>query len=159
LSLSILQRIEVSIYLILRLSYTLDYQDTSGCTALHYCALKNRIESMKILLKANLDHSLKNNDGQTAYEIAYKLMNFDCAKLIKQLISTNRIEDVEWIGCFDEDYVSDTNDDDTDMVSMRAVRPTSMISREWFDSSQQRKLVSHTVDFISSQQFYISSKR
>jgi hypothetical protein len=82
---------------------------------------------MKILLKANIDHNVRNRDGQTAYEIAYKLMNFDCAKQIKQLINTQKVDDVEWIGVFDEDYLSDANDD-SEMSSSTRSRPASMIS-------------------------------
>lgn len=88
--------------------------------------LNNRIEATKILLKANIDYNKRNKDGFTAFELANRLMHFDCAKQIKYLVSGGKVDDVEWIGLFDEDYISDTVDDND--YSIHRARPISMIS-------------------------------
>ena len=96
---------------------------------MHYCALYNRTEACKILLKANIDVSLKNKDGLTSYEIANRHMYIDIVKQIRMLMNSNKVEDIVWIGLFDEDYLSDTCDD-TDFTSNSShrTRPVSMIS-------------------------------
>ena len=40
----------------------------------------NRTEAAKILLKANIDISLKNKEGCTSFELAYKFSHIDLAK-------------------------------------------------------------------------------
>jgi len=111
-------------------SSIINYQDNAGNTAFHYCAIYNRTEAAKILLKANIDISLKNKEGCTSFELANKFSHIDLAKQIKQLMNGNKVDDIVWIGLFDEDYLSDTVDDNdypSNHSSNRA-RPVSMIS-------------------------------
>jgi ankyrin repeat protein len=111
-------------------SSSINYQDTAGNTALHYCAIYNRTEAVKILLKANIDVNLRNKEGYTSFELATKFQHIDLTKQIKQLMNGNKVDDIVWIGLFDEDYLSDTVDD-TDYPSNHSsnrARPVSMIS-------------------------------
>ena len=111
-------------------SSNINYQDNNGNSALHYCAIHNRTEVSKILLKANIDISLKNKEGSNAFELANKFSHVDIVKQIKQLMIGNKVDDIVWIGLFDEDYLSDTVDD-TEYQSSNSSnrsRPVSMIS-------------------------------
>jgi hypothetical protein len=55
-------------------------------------------------------------------------MHFDLVKQIKQLMNGNKVDDVVWIGSFDEDYLSDTVDDQDYKNNPHRARPMSMIS-------------------------------
>ena len=86
----------------------------------------NRTEAAKILLKANIDISLINKEGCTSFELANKFSHIDLAKQIKQLMNGNKIDDIVWIGLFDEDYLSDTVDD-TDYQSEKHISSITVV--------------------------------
>jgi hypothetical protein len=87
--------------------YSINYQDSDGNTALHYSVIFSRIESVKILLRANINIKLKNKNGLTAWDIATQLNNTDCLKQINLFLEGKAIGKIEWFFTLDEDYMSD----------------------------------------------------
>ena len=107
--------------------FSINYQDTEGNTALHHCVTYNRVESIKILLKANIDVNLKNRSGFSAHQLAHNLKNFKCVHQIEQLLVQNKVDIIEWDGLYEEDNMSDSNDTDFE-VRQTKPRPTSMVA-------------------------------
>jgi len=56
----------------------------------------NRVESVKILLRANINTQLKNKIGLTALEIAKRTNNIDCSKQINLFLDGKQIGKIEW---------------------------------------------------------------
>lgn len=56
--------------------------DTQGNTSLHVAAARNRIDCAQQLLQSGIDVDVKNNDGETAFEIAVRAGNPDIENLI-----------------------------------------------------------------------------
>jgi ankyrin repeat protein len=61
-----------------------DYQGGNGHTALMNAVKQQNVKCVKILLDAGADTSLKNNDGQTAYDMAKETNNRDLIKLFEK---------------------------------------------------------------------------
>lgn len=58
--------------------------DVSGRnTALHLCALHDRRECMKLLLRTGVDYDLKNSEGRTPEDIAIEMGHDTCKELIE----------------------------------------------------------------------------
>ncbi|XP_059153650.1 ankyrin-3-like [Physella acuta] len=57
---------------------------STGNTALHLCAEKNYGTTAKLLLDNNIDYTLKNTKGQTAYELAKELNSLTVVKAIEE---------------------------------------------------------------------------
>lgn len=66
-----------------------------------------RVESVKILLRANINIQLKNKIGLTALDIAKRTNNIDCSKQIGLFVDGKAIGNIEWFFSLDEDYMSD----------------------------------------------------
>ncbi|TSK16232.1 Arf-GAP with SH3 domain, ANK repeat and PH domain-containing protein 2 [Bagarius yarrelli] len=62
----------------------LDAQTVKGNTALHYCCLHNKTECLKLLLKAKANTNIKNENSETASDIAQRLKHTYCEELIQQ---------------------------------------------------------------------------
>ena len=105
----------------------MSYQDLEGNTALHYCAYYNRVEAIKILLKANINIEIRNNHGQTAYDIAENLKNYDCLKQLNLVRNGKPVNKVDWIFLFDEDYFSDEDEFSSAVTKPKLQRPVSMV--------------------------------
>ena len=87
----------------------------------------NRIESVKILLRANINTLLKNKIGLTALDIAKRTNNVDCAKQISLFLDGKVIGKIDWFFSGDEDCVSDGMElEDVDFCETNP-RPTSML--------------------------------
>jgi len=56
--------------------------DTQGNTSLHVAAARNRIVCAQQLLQSGIDVDFKNNDGETAFEIAVRAGHLDIENLI-----------------------------------------------------------------------------
>ena len=63
---------------------SLSRQTRDGNTCLHLCAMLNKSECMKCLLRIKPDiANIKNNEGQTAYDIALEKDYQFCAELVR----------------------------------------------------------------------------
>lgn len=102
-------------------------------TALHLCALHDRQECMKLLLRSGADFELKNEQGKTALAIA-KEMGYDaCRELIECAMRRQK-------GAFDhintdwnlphDDGSTDFSDDDTVVEEKKRSRPPSYAGGE-----------------------------
>ncbi|XP_062842347.1 arf-GAP with SH3 domain, ANK repeat and PH domain-containing protein 2 [Trichomycterus rosablanca] len=65
-------------------SNNMDAQTVKGNTALHYCCLHNKTECLKLLLRAKANAHIKNENGETALDIARRLKYTHCEELIQQ---------------------------------------------------------------------------
>ncbi|XP_057200201.1 arf-GAP with SH3 domain, ANK repeat and PH domain-containing protein 3 isoform X2 [Triplophysa rosa] len=61
----------------------LEKKTAEGNTALHYCALYNKSESLKLLLKAKAALHTVNSAGETALNIAKRLQHTQCIELLE----------------------------------------------------------------------------
>lgn len=61
-------------------------------TALHLCALYDKVECMKLLLRSGADANIRNSQNKTAMDIAQELGNISCQELVSRKFSnlTNR---------------------------------------------------------------------
>uniref|UniRef100_A0AAR2L6Q9 Un-named sa1614 n=1 Tax=Pygocentrus nattereri TaxID=42514 RepID=A0AAR2L6Q9_PYGNA len=94
----------------------LDAQTVRGNTALHYCCLHNKTECLKLLLRAKANTHIKNENGETALDIARRLKNTHCEELIQQS-QNNQFNmhihvEYEWRLRQDDLYESDDDLDD-----------------------------------------------
>lgn len=51
-------------------------------TALHLCALYDKVECMKLLLRSGADANIKNSHNKTAMDIAQEMGNTSCQELV-----------------------------------------------------------------------------
>ncbi|CAF0728831.1 unnamed protein product [Brachionus calyciflorus] len=115
--------------------YKIDYQDIDGNTALHYCALYNRIDSTKLLLKSNANYKIKNQSGLTPIEIADNLTNIECENQISLFSEGKPMEKIDWIHLFELDF--DKNESEVNKLETAIIdkpvnhhkddRPISMV--------------------------------
>ncbi|XP_030641723.1 arf-GAP with SH3 domain, ANK repeat and PH domain-containing protein 3 isoform X2 [Chanos chanos] len=61
----------------------LEKKTVEGNTALHYCALHNKAECLKLLLKGKAMLHSVNSAGETALDIAKKLQHLQCVELLE----------------------------------------------------------------------------
>lgn len=62
---------------------TLDNTTLNGLnTALHFCALYDKVECMKLLLRSGANANLKNSNNKTAMDIAQDLGHRQCQELV-----------------------------------------------------------------------------
>lgn len=102
-------------------------------TALHLCALHDRQECMKLLLRSGADFELKNEQGKTALTITKEMGHDACRELIECAIRRQK-------GAFDhintdwnlphDDGSTDFSDDDTVVDEKKRSRPPSYAGGE-----------------------------
>ncbi|KAJ8760677.1 hypothetical protein K2173_017667 [Erythroxylum novogranatense] len=63
----------------------LNWKDEQGNTVLHIAAFKYQSEALRLLLDCRVDRSLKNAEGQTAWDIINSQGNFEDAEVIEKL--------------------------------------------------------------------------
>ncbi|CAG9855130.1 unnamed protein product [Phyllotreta striolata] len=91
--------------------------EMSGCnTALHLCALYDKVECMKLLLRSGADASLRNSHNKTAMDIAQEMGNNTCQELLQN--AANRLKNyfdninIDW-NLLHDDGSTDFSDDET----------------------------------------------
>lgn len=58
--------------------------EISGCdTALHLCALYDKVECMKLLLRSGADANIRNSHNKTPMDIAQDFGNPTCQELVR----------------------------------------------------------------------------
>ena len=77
-------------------SDSVNTQTAEGNTALHYCAIYNRPECMKLLLRAGADPRQVNNNGKTPRDIADERGYALCQELVR----LRRALGTVGVGCF-----------------------------------------------------------
>lgn len=85
-------------------------------TALHLCALHDRRECMKLLLRSGADFDMKNSQGKTAFDIAREMGHDACRELIECAIRREKSAfdhiNTDW-NLPHDDGSTDFSDDDT----------------------------------------------
>lgn len=85
-------------------------------TALHLCALHDRRECMKLLLRSGADFEQKNSQGKTAFDIAREMGHDACRELIECAIRREKSAfdhiNTDW-NLPHDDGSTDFSDDDT----------------------------------------------
>ncbi|KAG7494688.1 arf-GAP with SH3 domain, ANK repeat and PH domain-containing protein 2-like [Solea senegalensis] len=93
-----------------------DVQTSSGNTALHYSCLHNKVDCVKLLLRARANTHIKNELGETALDVSRKLKHNHCEVLLQQAQSDQFDHHVhveyEWRLRHDDLYDSDEEYDD-----------------------------------------------
>lgn len=65
--------------------------ETVGCnTALHLCALYDKVECMKLLLRCGADTTLRNSQDKTPMDIAQELNRFTCQELLQNAVNRQK---------------------------------------------------------------------
>ncbi|XP_041431884.1 arf-GAP with SH3 domain, ANK repeat and PH domain-containing protein 1 isoform X3 [Xenopus laevis] len=106
-------------------------QTVRGNTALHYCCLYNKTESIKLFLRAKVNLKIKNEAGETALDIAKRLKHSLCEELLVQAQSNQfnmRVHvEYEWRLREDDMYESDDDLDEKlgPVKKERSLRPYS----------------------------------
>ncbi|XP_072103445.1 arf-GAP with SH3 domain, ANK repeat and PH domain-containing protein 2-like isoform X1 [Mobula birostris] len=97
----------------------LDVKTAEGYTALHYCCLYNKTESLKLLLKGKASTQIGNLVGETALDIARKFNHTDCEELIDQVLAGkfSPFVHVEYEWVMHQDYVYDSEEDMEERLS------------------------------------------
>ncbi|KAH8254058.1 hypothetical protein KR032_008275 [Drosophila birchii] len=89
---------------------------TGKNTALHLCALHDRRECMKLLLRSGADYELKNSQNKTALDIAKEMGHNGCKELIECAIKREKSAfdhiNTDW-NLPNEDGSTDFSDDET----------------------------------------------
>ncbi|XP_014362975.2 arfGAP with SH3 domain, ANK repeat and PH domain-containing protein isoform X1 [Papilio machaon] len=97
-------------------SQLLDKATTSGMTALHLCAMFDRTEPMKLLLKAGADVTLRDNSGRTPLMLARQLGHLACQELLESVDKREKSIfeniNIDW-NLSHDDGSTDFSDDDT----------------------------------------------
>ncbi|XP_026884758.2 arf-GAP with SH3 domain, ANK repeat and PH domain-containing protein 2 isoform X6 [Electrophorus electricus] len=120
----------------------LDAQTVKGNTALHYCCQHNKSQCLKLLLRAKVNTHLKNENRETALDVARRLRHAHCEELIVQA-QNNQFNmhlnvEYEWRLRQDDVYESDEDVDDKSwpVKRDRGSRPFSLYHSD--GSSQDR---------------------
>ncbi|KAL3289796.1 hypothetical protein HHI36_023188 [Cryptolaemus montrouzieri] len=89
---------------------------SGGNTALHLCALYDKVESMKLLLRSGASTSIRNSQHKNPMDIAQELGHHTCIELLQN--ASNRLKNIfdniniDW-NLSHEDGSTDFSDDDT----------------------------------------------
>ncbi|XP_055605216.1 arfGAP with SH3 domain, ANK repeat and PH domain-containing protein [Uranotaenia lowii] len=126
--------------------------DMSGRnTALHLCALHDRRECMKLLLRSGCDHEIKNSQNRTALDIAKEMGHEACKELIEHAIKREKsaFDHINTDWNIHDDGSTDFSDDDTVLIDERKSRsrPPSFVGG---DSPVALRSRSSTCDSIQS---------
>ncbi|XP_078279601.1 arf-GAP with SH3 domain, ANK repeat and PH domain-containing protein 2-like isoform X2 [Rhinoraja longicauda] len=97
----------------------LDVKTSEGNTALHYCCLYNKTESLKLLLKGKAGMQIGNVVGETALDVAKKFNHTRCEELIGQALAGKfgPSVHVEYEWGMHQDYVYDSEEETDEKVS------------------------------------------
>ncbi|XP_071963232.1 arf-GAP with SH3 domain, ANK repeat and PH domain-containing protein 2-like isoform X2 [Antedon mediterranea] len=100
-------------------SRNLDVKMRDGNSPLHLCAIQDKQESMKLLLKAKANISMANDSGESALDLANRFHFWECKELLEQAIEDKFIQcenvDIEWcLSTANGDDAVDFSDDDLD---------------------------------------------
>ncbi|XP_037079272.1 arfGAP with SH3 domain, ANK repeat and PH domain-containing protein-like [Pollicipes pollicipes] len=103
---------------------SLNTQTAEGNAVLHYCAIHNRPECMRLLLRAGADPRLVNNNGKTPRDIAEERGYALCRELLEHALAGKKsaFENVNvdsWNLSNYDDGSTDFSDDDTTVVEDR----------------------------------------
>nr|XP_023024118.1 arfGAP with SH3 domain, ANK repeat and PH domain-containing protein [Leptinotarsa decemlineata] len=85
-------------------------------TALHLCALHDKVECMKLLLRSGADATIRNSHNKTAMDIAQEMGNNTCQELLQN--AANRLKNyfdninIDW-NLSHDDGSTDFSDDET----------------------------------------------
>ncbi|XP_068626942.1 arfGAP with SH3 domain, ANK repeat and PH domain-containing protein [Battus philenor] len=97
-------------------SQLLDKTTSSGTTALHLCAMFDRTEPMKLLLKAGADVTIRDGSGRTALQLARQLGHHACQELLESVDKREKSIfeniNIDW-NLSHDDGSTDFSDDDT----------------------------------------------
>lgn len=126
--------------------------DMSGRnTALHLCALHDRRECMKLLLRSGCDHDVRNSQNRTALDIAKEMGHEACKELIEHAIKREKsaFDHINTDWNIHDDGSTDFSDDDTVLTDERKSRsrPPSFVGG---DSPVALRSRSSTCDSIQS---------
>lgn len=91
--------------------------DAIGCnTALHFCALFDKPESMKLLLRSGADINLRNSQDKTAFDVAQEMGHHTCQELLQNVVNRQKQLfdniNIDW-NLSHDDGSTDFSDDDT----------------------------------------------
>ncbi|XP_031435941.1 arf-GAP with SH3 domain, ANK repeat and PH domain-containing protein 3 [Clupea harengus] len=97
----------------------LEKRTVEGNTALHYCALHNKTECLKLLLKGKAVLSTVNTSGETALDVAKRLQHTQCIELLELAHSGkfNSQIHVEYMWETPQELMYDSEDDLDERVS------------------------------------------
>uniref|UniRef100_A0A182JT39 Arf-GAP domain-containing protein n=1 Tax=Anopheles christyi TaxID=43041 RepID=A0A182JT39_9DIPT len=126
--------------------------DMSGKnTALHLCALHDRRECMKLLLRSGCDCDIRNSQNKIALEIAKEMGNEACKELIEHAMKREKsaFDHINTDWNIHDDGSTDFSDDDTVLMDERKSRsrPPSFVGG---DSPVALRSRSSTCDSIQS---------
>ncbi|XP_029726199.2 arfGAP with SH3 domain, ANK repeat and PH domain-containing protein isoform X1 [Aedes albopictus] len=103
-------------------------------TALHLCALHDRRECMKLLLRSGCDYEIKNSQNRTALDIAKEMGHEACKELIEHAIKREKsaFDHINTDWNIHDDGSTDFSDDDTVLMDERKSRsrPPSFVGGE-----------------------------
>lgn len=101
----------------------LEKKTVEGNTALHYCAMYNKPESLKLLLKGKATLHTVNTSGETALDVAKKLQHSQCVELLELAHSGkfNSQIHVEYTWEMPQELLYDSEDDLDEKVSPNRV--------------------------------------
>ncbi|XP_035911801.1 arfGAP with SH3 domain, ANK repeat and PH domain-containing protein isoform X1 [Anopheles stephensi] len=126
--------------------------DVSGKnTALHLCALHDRRECMKLLLRSGCDCDIRNSQNKLALDIAKEMGNEACKELIEHAMKREKsaFDHINTDWNIHDDGSTDFSDDDTALMDERKSRsrPPSFVGG---DSPVALRSRSSTCDSIQS---------
>ncbi|XP_058456104.1 arfGAP with SH3 domain, ANK repeat and PH domain-containing protein [Malaya genurostris] len=126
--------------------------DMSGKnTALHLCALHDRRECMKLLLRSGCEFDVKNSQSRTALDIAKEMGHEACKELIEHAMKREKsaFDHINTDWNIHDDGSTDFSDDDTMLMDERKSRsrPPSFVGG---DSPVALRSRSSTCDSIQS---------
>ncbi|XP_030632045.1 arf-GAP with SH3 domain, ANK repeat and PH domain-containing protein 2 [Chanos chanos] len=122
----------------------LDALTVKGNSALHYCCQHSKSECLKLLLRAKANMHIKNENGETALDIAGYMNHTHCEELIRQAQSNqfNMHMHVEYDWRLHQDDLYESDDDLDDKVSCcpmgRFSRPFSLCQSHSSSVSQDQ---------------------
>ncbi|KAL2076853.1 hypothetical protein ACEWY4_027551 [Coilia grayii] len=139
----------------------LEKKTMEGNTALHYCALHNKTECLKLLLKGKAGLSTVNTAGETALDVAKRLQHAQCTELLELAHSGkfNSQIHVEYMWETPQEFMYDSEDDLDERVNphqrgLRSPLPpsgstvNSPSQLNWNNSSSVANKTYENVDFL-----------